>query len=213
MDATIIRKGALALIFSILVTTSFTYAQSRRDAVEVTKLRFDDTDLDGKSAEKWMRVEIELTARGQITETPRNEDWVDDIEVTFSAVFKTEDGPIPYVAYESSMTILTLEIGEDRPIFFYLPWDIVERDNFAREPFGWEVKLSVGGQEIPLSKQNTRNRISKTISSTELLESYRNLVAENAPRSEGSLRPQYLVEWEDVREESPTLRRYDVTRD
>lgn len=201
-----LQRVFYALLASLLaITTAQAQGTTDEPSVAVARIDFDDTDFGGASPEDWIRVRVELEAQRNPNPESKTPNWVDDIEVTLNLAYQDRDNDREFHCYRSEATILTLEIGERRPIFFYLPWDIVERDNFDREPFGYLVELRVGGEELPITKDNT----SRTINKREALEGFRSIMQQNAPNNEGVLRPQYLVYPEREHSQSPTFKRIE----
>jgi len=177
-------------------------AQSRQKLpVIVTDTDFEDYDLG--APDDWIRYGIEL--RAQENPTDEDADWVNNIKVTFSIAYEDSENAGTFHWYQSEVEILTLEIAKERSIYFYLPWDIVERDNLPDDPYGWTIELSVDGRRLPLQTEN----FSRTIGSQEVLTSFQNGVQQNAEKNAGALRPQYFVPMQRDHLESPTLKRYD----
>lgn len=160
---------------------------SQKAIVEVTKIDFND--VEGANREDSIEFAIEFAATGDNPDqSARNKDFIDNIKVSFSCAYRLDEG---FAAFESSVDIPTIEVGEDYTVFFYIPYEVSERDRFPDEPFGFLAEIEVNGETQTPSKRS----VSANIDSARVLESYRSVISSNASQYDGVMQPIYLTEF------------------
>jgi hypothetical protein len=73
---------------------------------------------------------------------------------------------------------------------FYLPPEIVKRDQITGDQRFYLIEVFVDGKALPLGKNNFHR---PTLSSSEIVESFRSKVSGSAGANDGILLPQYLT--------------------
>ncbi|MEY3492132.1 MAG: hypothetical protein RL309_1260, partial [Verrucomicrobiota bacterium] len=116
-----------------------------KSPVIVRSVHFDPVKIGGQKND-WIRMQVELQANfnpetkvapaEQASKRAANKMWVDKVKVTVTQIFKplTAKDATEFSYYRSSATVLTLEIGSPRSVYFYLPGDIVKRDRLKMQP-------------------------------------------------------------------------------
>jgi hypothetical protein len=187
-----------------------TAGATSKSPVTVRSVHFDPVKIGGQKND-WIRMQVELqanfnpetkvTAEEKAGKRAANKQWVDKVKVTVTEIFK----PLGAIAatefsyYRASATVLTLEIGSPRSVYFYLPGDIVKRDRLKMQPDFFYVQIDVGGTEVPLFNEAGRLNpdmlaaVHKQISTKALFDGARDLADRGANANTGMLRPQFLV--------------------
>ena len=199
------------------LSSTLVYAQAPTAAgtagkspVSVRSVHFDPVKIGGQKHE-WIRMQVELqpnfnpetkvTAEEKAGKRVANKQWVDKVKVTVTEIFKplTAKDATEFSYYRASATVLTMEIGSPRSVFFYLPGDIVKRDRLKMQPDYYYVQLDVGGTEVPLFNEAGRlspdmiPAVHKQISTKPLFDGARDLADRGITANAGMLRPQFLV--------------------
>lgn len=170
------------MIFSVISSAN---AQTAAPApVEVRNVKFNRVD-------GWYVTEVEIQGRpGSATD---NRNFINRVKVTLNlGVFsaKAEQGArIPDTYYRASAEAVAIETTGRSVFRFYLPPEIVKRDQIAGDAKFYLVELSVGGQQLPLTERHYPTSTLKG----EIVESFRSKVASEAGKNEGILLPQYLT--------------------
>ena len=123
------------------------------------------------------------------------------VKVTVTQIFKplTAKDATEFSYYRSSATVLTLEVGSPRSVYFYLPGDIVKRDRLKMQPDYYYVQLDVAGTEVPLFNEAGRlnpdmlGAVHKMFVTKKDFDGARDLADRGANANTGMLRPQFLV--------------------
>ena len=186
-------------------------ASSGKSAVNVRSVHFDPVKLGGQQ-NPWIRTQVELHANFNPeakaateaeagTKKPINKTWVDKVKVTVTLIFKPigTTTAAEFAYYRSSATVLTMEVNNDRSVYFYLPGDIVKRDRLKMQPDYYYVQLEVGGTEVPLYNEAGRlspdmqAAVHKQFVNKKDYDGARDLADRGVGSNTGMLRPQYLV--------------------
>jgi hypothetical protein len=187
-------------------------------AVVVKDVKFAQTKLNGMATNSWNRVEVVVDPKSNPDPKSLNKRWVDKVKVTTTLVFKIAGKPAEeWNYYRATATVLTLEVNSPRSVFFYLPGDVVKRDNLRKDPDHFFVELEVAGTQQALFDQRgalvaeQRNALSKSLVSKADFEGAKGFADRGSMTNAGILRPQYLVDVvEDVARFSPEFVREDV---
>jgi len=234
-------KAVCALLLAMVSLPSSSLAQNApatgagsaspagKSAVFVRSVTFQQTKLGGQ-VNPWNRMQVEIQANtvqeakaaaatGEATKAGTNKKWVDKVKVTVTQIYKTTSAkPEDWNYYRSSVTVLTIEVNQPRSVLFYLPGDIVKRDNLKKEPDYYYVQLEVGGNEEPLFAPtgvvlpDQKMALHKDLQAKAKFDPAKDAADRGVVSSPGILRPQYLVLYPDspVVPSSPEFIREDV---
>lgn len=185
-------------------------AAAGKNPVSVRSVHFDPVKIGGQKND-WIRMQVEVqavfnpetkvAADEKAGKRPANKQWVDKVKVTVTQIFKplSAKDATEFSYYRASATVLTLEIGSPRSVYFYLPGDIVKRDRLKMQPDFYYVQLEVGGTEVPLFNEAGRLNsdmllaVEKKISTKKEFDGARDLADRGVAANAGMLRPQYMV--------------------
>ena len=185
-------------------------AQAGKSPVSVRSIHFDPVKIGGQKND-WIRTQVELQANfnpetklaadEKAGKRAANKQWVDKIKVTITQIFKplSAKDATEFSYYRSSATVLTMEIGSPRSVYFYLPGDIVKRDRLKMQPDYYYVQLEVAGTEVPLYSEAGRlnpdmlNAVHKMFVSKKDFDGARDQADRGVGANAGMLRPQYMV--------------------
>lgn len=219
----------LVALCGILLLSTSAFAQQQpaagKAAVEVKAVRFAQTKVSNTVLVPMTRVEVQLLAKenAKLLEDPKalvpNKNWVDKIKVTVTLAYEvaaakksSAGGAVGaedrYAFYRSSVTIMTMEKNTTGSVFFYLPGEIVKRDQLKQEPYAYSVDLEVDGTSLPPSKTS----VSRLLLSETQYKGFKEMADRGVLNTTGVLRPQYLVATEALPATTPTLIREDITR-
>jgi hypothetical protein len=188
-------------------------------AVVVKDVKFAQTRMNGMATNPWNRVEVVVDPKANPDPKGLNKRWVDKVKVTTTLIFKIPGKPAEeWNYYRASATVLTMEVNSPRSVFFYLPGDVVKRDNLRKDPDHYFVELEVAGnQQILFDARGTlvneqRNAVSRTLANKPDFEGAKGFADRGSMANAGILRPQYLVGIvEDVARFSPEFVREDLS--
>ncbi len=188
-------------------------ATTGKSPVSVRSVHFDPVKI-GNQKNEWIRMQVELQANfnpetklsaeekaDKGGKKAANKQWVDKIKVTVTEIFKplSAKDATEFSYYRASATVLTMEIGSPRSVYFYLPGDIVKRDRLKMQPDYYYVQLDVGGNEVPLFSEAGRiapdmlAAVHKQFVNKKDFDGARDLADRGASANAGMLRPQYMV--------------------
>jgi hypothetical protein len=168
-------------------------------SVSVRDVKFLQTKLNNQ-VNPWNRMQVELQANFNPDPKALNKRWVDKIKVTVTQIYKTASkDPKDWNYYRASATVLTMEVNQPRSVVFYLPGDIVKRDNLRKEPDWYYAELSVGGAEEQMFDAKGSllaehsNAVHKSLSKKSDFDAAKDAADRGVGANPGILRPQYLV--------------------
>ncbi|MDR2429653.1 MAG: hypothetical protein LBD14_01925 [Puniceicoccales bacterium] len=222
------RLAALCgmLLFQASALAQQQPAAAGRAAVEVKAVRFAQTKVSNTVLVPMTRVEVQILAKenARLLEDPKaivpNKSWVDKIKVTVTIAYelpaarKAASGGAAasledrYAFYRSSVTIMTMEKNSTGSVFFYLPGEIVKRDQLKQEPYAYAIDLEVDGTSLPPSKSS----VSRLLLAEAQYKAFKEMADRGVLSTTGVLRPQYLVATEALPASTPTLIREDAAR-
>lgn len=158
--------------------------------VEVRNVKF-NTSRAGSGT--WYEAEIEVQPRPGVGAD--NRQFIDRVKVTLNlGVFSVKSpagAKIPDTYYRASAEAVALESSGGRSVFrFYLPPEIVKRDQITGDQKFYLVELFVDGKALPLTKYHYP---ATTFTKPEIVESFRSKVASEAGVNDGVMLPQYLT--------------------
>jgi len=211
------ERAVFASLMAFCLSASLVCAQAPTAAgtagkspVSVRSVHFDPVKIGGQKHE-WIRMQVELqpnfnpetkvTAEEKAGKRVANKQWVDKVKVTVTQIFKpvAAKDAAEFSYYRSSATVLTMEIGSPRSVYFYLPGDIVKRDRLKMQPDYFYVQLDVGGTEVPLFNEAGRltpdmlAAVHKMFVSKKDFDGAREQADRGVNANAGMLRPQFMV--------------------
>jgi hypothetical protein len=142
--------AGLFLVSACCLPTALHAQQATVPRVTVGDVDFDYDEL-GLYPEEVLRMGVEFTFDDNPDPAALNEKWIDRVKVTVWIMFTNEDaeGEQPkFFAYQSAAHLVSVEADEDTTIYFYLPYEIVDRDNLQSDPFGYLVEFEVDGEKV-----------------------------------------------------------------
>jgi len=206
-------------------------APASKSIVFVRSVNFLQTKLGGQ-VNPWNRMQVEIQANSSLAAPAgkaeakaegdakvANKKWVDKVKVTVTQIYKNASPkPEDWNYYRSSATVLTIEVNQPRSVLFYLPGDIVKRDNLKKEPDYYYVQLEVAGNEEPvfdargLVLPDQKMALHKDLQTKAKFDPAKDAADRGVVATPGILRPQYLVLYADtpVVPPSPEFIREDV---
>jgi hypothetical protein len=110
--------------------------------------------------------------------------YADRVQVTLGVSIATRIND--YDFYRASAEAVSLEAGR-ATVRFYLPPEIVKREQATGTPFAWLVELAVQGRPLALAASNA----SGNLRAADAVRSFKDHVAQAAPANDGVLVPQY----------------------
>jgi len=185
-------------------------ASNKPDAVGVNKVDFKKLQPNEiqSSEGQWTRIEVELQILGNPDENANNQQWVRNIDVELTLVYKDEKAKDKkalenMVVMKSKARLFAGKVNSKVPVVFYIPGEAYPIYRIMQEPFAWSVQLSVNGAAIPLTKNNYKSMLSKVLTKssnlTQVLESYKKLVDKASQTNSGVLIPlpncPFNVQW------------------
>jgi hypothetical protein len=158
--------------------------------IEVATVRFNSVRAD---AGTWFVTEVELQPRGG--EGVKNRNFINRVKVTLNlgvfSVMAPAGSKVPDTYYRASAEAVAVEATGSRSVYrFYLPPEIVKRDQITGDIKFYLVEVFVDGKALPLGKNNFPV---STLSKPEIVESFRSKVSGSAGANDGILLPQYLT--------------------
>lgn len=155
--------------------------------IEVANVKFNSPR---GSSGAWYEAEIELQPKGGSAVENRN--FINRVKVTFSLGITSVKAPsgavVPDTFYRASAEAVAIEASGGKTVFrFYLPPEIVKRDQITGDQKFWLVEVFVDGKALPLTKKNT------DITRAEVVESFRSKVSSESGANDGIMLPQYLT--------------------
>lgn len=232
-------KAVCAFLLAMVSLSSYAFAQTApaagpaagatgKSVVFVRSVTFQQTKLGGQ-VNPWNRMQVEIQANSAAAtgaakgegeaKANANKKWVDKVKVTVTQIYKNASAkPEDWNYYRSSATVLTIEVNQPRSVLFYLPGDIVKRDNLKKEPDYFYVQLEVAGNEEPLFDArglvlpDQKMALHKDLQAKAKFDPAKDAADRGVVATPGILRPQYLVLYFDspVVPPSPEFIREDV---
>ncbi len=160
--------------------------------VEVAQVRFSSPRAPNGAPGNWLEMEVGLQARpaaaapGQMVSRVR-------VAVLLGFELPARAGAERRVEhYRAEAECVALEPGR-ADVRFYLPPELVKRDQLRGDPKLWGVELAVAGQPVPAS----RGAYVATLASAEQRTAFQ-AKASLAAANDGLLQPQYLTPFADA---------------
>ena len=184
--------------------------QDKADPVSVVDVKFKKIQANEIqcSEGQWTRIEVILLINGNPDENANNQQWVRNIDVGLTLVYKDEKAKDKksldnLLVMKSKARLFAGKVNAKVPVVFYVPSEAYFVYRLAQDAFAWSIDLTVNGSPIKLSKNNYKKLLSKEISSSnnvvKVLENYNKLVSKAASANEGVLLPlpdcPFNVQW------------------
>ena len=181
----------IAILAILLLNSALLTHAGQRDPVFVNQVRFAKEKLNqAASLGPWLEVEIEIEGGPNPDPNAFNRRFVDNVRVFLGLCFSLDSKPKPEKAFRffrAAAHLPTIEEGDRRSIFYYLPPEIIERDQLREKPFANLVELSVGGQTLATRKGNT----SSNLENARQVANFRQRLDAQALKNDGILLPIY----------------------
>jgi hypothetical protein len=176
-----------AVVFAALGGTTFVEAQASTPSsgaeVEVRNVKF-ALVRPPSGGDAWLEATVELTVAANSAAGAYGR-FADRVQVALSLSVRRRDDEFDF--YRASAEAVSLEAG--RAAFrFYLPPEILRREQMNTDPFAYAVDVSVRGRPTIVSVA----ALSSALRSAEVLRSFKDRVAQAAPGTDGVLVAQYL---------------------
>ncbi len=190
MKPLICRALLCVFVVALSVLTPVSAQPAPLPPIEVSNVKF-NTVRAGAGA--WYETEVELQPRGGVGADNRM--FLNRVKVTLNlGVFSVKapaGSKIPDSYYRASAEAVAVETSGGKAVFrFYLPPEIVKRDQITGDQKFYLVELFVDGKPLPLTKNHFPIA---TFPKPEIVESFRGKVAAESGANDGILLPQYLT--------------------
>ena len=157
--------------------------------IDVANVKFNNVRANTGS---WYEAEVEIQPKGPQPTDNRN--FINRVKVTFSlgifSVKAPQGSKVPDTFYRASAEAIAIEATGGKTVFrFYLPPEIVKRDQISGDQKFYMVELFLDGQALPLTKSNVSNSMNSAV----LVDGFRNKVSSDAGANDGIMLPQYLT--------------------
>ncbi|MGH8021782.1 MAG: hypothetical protein ACREIA_26570 [Opitutaceae bacterium] len=154
-------------------------SQETAPAVEIRSVKFSTLRPAG-AGQAWLEATVELAIRGS-DDGGAYARFVDRPQITLAlAIRKRDDG---YEFLRASTELVSLEAGR-AAVRFYIPPEILEREQINTDPYAYAVDVAVRGRAVAAA-------VASVLRSPEALQSFRDRVAQGAPANDGILVPQH----------------------
>lgn len=100
--------------------------------------------------------------------------------------------------YRSEVMIATMKINDTRRLAFWLPYDIVSRDNYKREPEYWIIEMFVNGEQVQPDRTQVSSSLMRGGDPAANLAGFKGIADSKVQANDGILRPTYLTINDDV---------------
>jgi hypothetical protein len=161
---------------------------ARAQEVEVTSVRFTNVHAPFGGNGNWLEADIALNVR-PVTGSPAQ--MVSRVHVTLLAGFELAAalGTERRVEhYRADAECVALEPGR-ADVRFYLPPEMVKRDQLHADPKYWGVELAVAGRAIPAG----RAAYATTLGTADQRKNFQTRATAAAAANDGVMVPQYLT--------------------
>ena len=179
------RLRFLPLLFLALALV----AAVRAEDVEVAIVRFNSSRAPNNAPDAWFEAEIVLSVSPPPSAPGR---MVNRVRVALSLGWElpAPAGGIRRVEYyRAEAECVALEAGR-ADVRFYLPSELVKRDQLHGSPKFWTIDLAAGGRALPAARSASSVPLNTDSSARR---AFQVAVAAGAPVNDGLLQPQYLT--------------------
>ncbi|HEY8933542.1 MAG TPA: hypothetical protein VIM44_09540 [Rariglobus sp.] len=182
-------RALLCVAVAAFAALTPSFAQTTPPPVEVAAVKFNSVRA-GSGA--WYETEVEIQARPGAGAD--NKQFINRVKVTLNlgiTSVKAPAGAKPDTFYRASAEAVAIETTGGKAVFrFYLPPEIVKRDQIKDDQKFYLVELFVDGKALPLTKYHFPTA---SFTKPEFVESFRAKVASEAGANDGIMLPQYLT--------------------
>jgi hypothetical protein len=180
---------ARRLVRSLVVLFAWTVAPLlRAQDVEVTTVKFTNVRAPTGSNGTWLETDITLNVRA----VPGNpSQMVSRVRVTLLLGFELPaptGGERRLEHYRAEAECVALEPGRAN-VRFYLPPELVKRDQLHGDPKYWGIELAVGGRTVPAA----RAAYATSLATAEQRKNFQTRGGTAAAPNEGILQPQFIT--------------------
>ena len=179
-------------VIAILVLGAAVFTSARGQEVEVTTVNFTNVRAPTGSNGTWVQTEITLNVKA----VPGNpSQMVSRVRVSLLLGFElpaTAGAERRLDHYRSEAECVALEPGRAY-LRFYLPPELVKRDQLHGDPKYWGIELAVAGRALP----SARAAYAPTLASAEQRKNFQTRGGAAAAINDGILLPQYLTPFVD----------------
>ena len=169
-------------------TAATVVAPSSNPEVEVSAVKFANLRAPHGSSGNWYEATIVLDVRPVPSTSGR---MVARVRVTLTLGFELPappGGERRMEFYRAEAECVALETGRS-DVRFYLPPELVKRDQLHGDPQYWGVELAAAGRAIPAG----RGSYASSLPAAEARKSFQTRAAAGAGINEGLLQPQFLT--------------------
>ncbi len=168
----------------LILVASLLHLQAQTDPVEVT-----DVDFNNNVGQyNWSNIAIKLRANDNPDPKALDPKYLDNIGVRLTVGYEIDKKKKIFLFMQSEVTIATMETLQDKLFAFWIPEDIIDRNNLPKEPDYWVIELTVDGKEVPMREKNT----SRTVNNATMLSTFMSNASGQLSQTEGILVPYYL---------------------
>lgn len=175
----------IRLLFLVLGLATSTAVAAE---VEVTAVKFVNLRAPGGTTGNWFEAEVAVTAKPAPGSTGQ---MVSRVKVTLLMGFElpgSAGGERRLEHYRADAECVALEPGRAN-VRFYLPPEIVKRDQLHGDPKYWGVEIAVGGRPVPPS----RAAYAPALAAPDQRKNFQTRGGAAAGANDGLLLPQYLT--------------------
>lgn len=181
---------ALCLPFSMFAQT----AKVAKEPVEVSDIKFSmikRNDVPGAGG-NMVRCEVVLLSKTGDVDNPKAK-WVRNVEVEIMVAYEdmknggAKKGKFQFM--RSKAKLFAIEKMKKTSVVFYIPWESYSVYGISGDPYMYKVSLSAGGNDIPLTAENLKNRLSKNITSMAALNALEDKIGSSSSLNDGVFKP------------------------
>lgn len=178
--------------------------------IEVLDVKFNSVRINSGT---WYETEVQLQPRGGVGAD--NRQFINRVKVTLNlGTFSVKAKPgvkVPDTYYKATSEAVAVEANGTKSLFrFYLPPEIVKRDQLTGDQRFYVVEIAVDGKQLPLTRKNIS---AVALPTPEIMESFRAKVSSESGVNDGVLLPQYLTPFAfDGSRPAPSYIRLETTR-
>lgn len=186
MNPPMIALLAIGLVFVSTLRINAQTPNTPPAQVEVNTVKFSFVRL---GADAWLEGDIKLDVKPGGKQV--SGEFVDRVKVTLSLGCEATDskGQKRLVFYRGQMELISLEGGKPGMVRFYLPPEVVKRDNLRPDIKYYVVELEANGEVQKAIKASASN----DFTTADSLKNFLAKVSTEAGANEGILMPQYLT--------------------
>jgi hypothetical protein len=176
------------LLYACVVSALFAGVARAAEEVEVALVRFNNVRPQGGAPGNWLEADVALNvhpapgAPGQM---------VSRVKVALLLAFElpaTSGNDRRLEHYRADAECVALDAGRS-DVRFYLPPELVKRDQLHGDPKHWGVELTVGGRTLPAA----RTAYSAALTTPEARKNFQTRGSAAAAPNDGLLQPQFLT--------------------